>query len=217
MILTIRQMTTIILVKMTSHRINRFRFPGDQLTQMRHTIRLIGQAIEAGSRHLGIRNHAAALATMAGSKDYLAQAANIFNDVVRRWRYVKDPVSRELLTLGPDALANLVLGLDGVGVGRGRGAGDCDCVAAATGALLESIGIPTRIAVTAPPGSLSGPLFAHVFVQAQIPQIGWVTVDPVVYPANGFGFTPRHSRIAYFDHYGRILGSAGNVTGLTKG
>lgn len=128
---------------------------------------------------------------------------------------MKDPVSRELLTFSPHALATLVLNLDGRGVGRGKGAGDCDCISAAAGALFESIGFKTRIGVTAPPGMPAGPMFAHVFIQVMIPGTGWTTVDPVVHPNHGFGFTPHHSRIAFFTLSGRLISHEGNVKGLS--
>lgn len=188
---------------------------GGTYDQMRQTLRLIGKAIRRGSTYLPLRNHAAALATLAPPKNYLAQVSNLYRDMQRRWRYVKDPVSRELLTFGPHALWQLVLAGDGRGVGRGRGAGDCDCAAAAMGAMLEAIGMPVRLAVTAPPGSPPGRLFAHVFVQANIPKMGWVTVDPVVYPQHGLGYTPKHSRIAFFTLEGRKIGARGNVVGLS--
>lgn len=175
---------------------------------------MIGKAIRKGSTYLPIRNHAAALATLAPPKDYLGQAKAVFDDIVSRWRYVKDPVSRELLTFGPHELATLVLNLDGKGMGKGKGAGDCDCIAAATGALFESIGFKTRLAVTAPPGMRPGPMMAHVFIQVLIPNHGWTTVDPVVYPHHGFGFTPKHSRIAFYNLDGQLIGKAGNAVGL---
>lgn len=178
---------------------------------MIHTIRLIGAAIKRGAKYLPIRNHAAGLATLAGPKDYIGQVKQVYQDMVRRWRYVNDPFGTELLTYGPQALANLVMGLDGRGVGRGKGAGDCDCVAAATGASLRSIGRPVRIAITSPPGTPAGPGFSHVFIQAHVPRLGWVSVDPVVHPNRGFGATPRHSRIAYFNLDGRLIGFRGNV------
>lgn len=96
----------------------------------------------------------------------------------------------------------------------GKGVGDCDCISAATGALFESIGFPTRIGITAPPGSSPGPMFAHVFIQVKIPRVGWTTVDPVVYPHHGFGYTPSHSRIAFYTLSGRLIGHQGNVRGL---
>lgn len=182
---------------------------------MRRTIKLIGQAIRRGSSYLPIRNHAAALAATARPKDYLGQAKAVFGDIIDRWRYVRDPVGNELISFSPQALAKYVLNLDGIGVGRGKGAGDCDCITAAIGALFESIGFNTRIAVTAPPNTRPGPMFAHVFLQIIIPKMGWVTVDPVVYPHHGFGHTPAHSRIAYFStNTGKLLGYKGNVRGL---
>lgn len=182
---------------------------------MRETIRLIGRAIRAGSTYLPIRNHAAALASTAKPKDYLGQLRAIYNDTVRRWRYVKDPVTKELVSFQPHVLANLVLALDGVGVGRGRGAGDCDCIAGAIGAMIESIGIPVRLAITAPPNTPPGKLFAHVFPQAFVQGFGWVTVDPVVYPAHGFGYTPKHSRMAMFNLDGQLVGLRGNAVGMS--
>lgn len=191
--------------------IKRVNIPGGRRRKMLDTLRLIGRAIYNGSRYLPIRNHAAALATMARPKDYLGQVRNVFADMIKRWRYVNDPFGTELLTYGPKALASLVMGLDGRGVGRGRGAGDCDCVAAAIGASLMSIGRPIRIAVTSPPGSQPGDTFTHVFVQANVPGFGWVTVDPVLHPKRGFGATPKHARIAFFGLNGQLQGYSGNV------
>lgn len=179
--------------------------------KMLTTIKLIGQAIRSGSRYLPIRNHAAALATLAGPKDYLGQVKQIYNDAIRRWRYVNDPFGVELLSFGPKALSNFVLGLDGYGVGRGRGAGDCDCITAAIGAELMSIGRPVRIAVTAPTGARPGSNFSHVFIQAYVPKTGWVTVDPVLHPERGLGATTNFSRIAYFSLSGNLINYHGNV------
>lgn len=185
---------------------------GGNQKKMIATIKLIGKAIKEGSKYLPIRNHSAALATLARPKDYLGQVRNVFSDAVENWRYVNDPWGTELLTFGPEALARLVLGLDGRGVGRGYGAGDCDCITAAIGAELRSIGRPIRIAITAPITAPPGDNFSHVFIQANIPGIGWVTVDPVLYPQKGFGDTTPHSRIAYFDLNGNLLNYSGNVT-----
>lgn len=192
----------------------RHRVRGGPYQQMRETIRLIGTAIKNGSRYLPIRNYAAGLATTANPKDYLGQVRAIYDDIIKRWRYVKDPLDREMLTFDPHALAQLVLGLDGVGVGKGKGAGDCDCIASAAGAALRSIGFPVRIGVTASPGSPAGRMFGHVFVQTQIPGMGWITFDPVLHPKRQFGAVPAHSRIAFFNLDGRVIGQRGNVIGL---
>jgi len=179
--------------------------------KMFRTIRLIGHAIRDGSKYLPIRNHAAGLATLAGPKDYLGQVKEIYNDAVKRWRYVNDPFGTELLSYSPESLARLVLGLDNVGVGYGKGAGDCDCITAAIGAELMSIGRPIRIAVTAPISAPPGPNFSHVFIQCFVPEYGWVTVDPVLHPKKGFGDITPHSRIAYFSLSGNLINYSGNV------
>ena len=213
-------MTTILLIKMR----NIQRIPvktakvliqGGPYEQMRGTIRLIGQAIRNGQTYLPLRNLAAALASTAAPKDYLGQAEAVYNYAIRKWRYVKDPARKELLTFDPHALYQLVLAGDGVGVGLGKGAGDCDCITAALGALLESIGHRTRICTTAPPNSPPGKMFAHVFIQTLIPKRGWVTVDPVLHPHRKFGAVPPNSRIAFYNLDGQLLGSHGNAVGLS--
>ena len=195
-------------------RLYRHRVHGDNIDTMRRTLRLIGQSIKHGSSYLPLRNYAAALATTAPPKDYLGQARKIYEDITKRWRYVKDPWRKELLSFGPKAMWNLVLAGDGVGVGAGRGAGDCDCISAANGAMLQAIGLKVRIATTSPISAPPGPTFSHVFVQVFIPKLGWVTSDPVVYPQHGFGYTTPHSRIAYYDLDGRVVGMSGNVVGF---
>lgn len=195
-------------------RLGRVRVQGTPYDQMRTTIRIIGKAIKDGAQYLPIRNLAARLATNAGPKDYLGQVESIYNYATDRWRYVRDPVHKELVTTSPSALYRLVLAGDGRGVGSGRGAGDCDDITAGLGALLYSIGFPVRMATTAPPGTLAGKMFGHIFVQAKIPKKGWVTVDPVVHPYKKFGSVPKHSRIAFFDLDGRLVGKRGNAVGL---
>jgi hypothetical protein len=192
----------------------RHRIPGGPYQQQRETIRLIGRAIKKAAEYLPLRNHAAALAATAPPKDYLRQVKAIYDDAIKRWRYVKDPVHRELLAYDPHAIWQLVLAGDGVGVGRGMGAGDCDDITAAIGAELVSIGMPVRIGVSAPPGMPAGRMFGHVFAQTKIPGLGWLTVDPVLHPHKQFGAQPSASRMGFFDLEGRVVGRRGNVIGL---
>lgn len=193
----------------------RIPISGGHPEQMRETLRRIGQAIRNASVYPPIRNYAAALATKAPPKDFLAQLKEIYTDFIKRWRYVKDPASREMLTFSPEAIWRLTIGGDGIGVGLGRGAGDCDCVTAALGAMLEAIGFKTRIATTADRKARPGRLFGHVFIQAAVPNMGWVTVDPVLHPKRPFGSTTPHARMAWWDLDGNLLGYEGNYTGLS--
>lgn len=197
-------------------RIDTIKVNGNDLDQMRETIRLIGQSIKDGSKYLPIRNHAAALATRAAPKDYIGQLNQVYDSFIKNWRYIKDPFGHELVTTSPNALYNLVIGggPKNPGLGYGKGGGDCDDATAALGAQLRAIGFPVRIAVTSNPGSPPGPYFHHVFAQASVPGVGWITVDPVPYPVHGLGYTPAHSRIAFYDLDGNLLGYRGNVRGL---
>lgn len=186
------------------------RIPGGYEAQMRETLRQIGSAIRNASVYPPIRNHAAAVASMAPPKDFLGQLRNVYKDFIGRWRYVKDPTSRELVTASPEAIWRLTMAGDGVGVGYGKGAGDCDCATVALGSLLESIGFRTRLGTTAGVKAPPGRLFSHVFIQAHVPKIGWITLDPVLHPKRQFGETAYHTRIAWWDLDGNPLGYKGN-------
>lgn len=192
----------------------RLRIPGGNTDQMRETIRLIGRAIRAGSRYLPTRNLAAAWATEAGPKDYLGQANCIYKNFLSRWRYVKDPLTRELVTASPEASFRLVMAGDGVGVGRGRGAGDCDCATVALGSLYEAVGFPVRIATIAKPTAPPGPLMDHVYPEVDVPRIGWIPADPVIHPRGGFGDSPPASRKVVYSLEGDIIEYSGNLGSL---
>lgn len=185
--------------------------------QMRETLRRIGSAIREASVYPPIRNHAAAIATLAGPKDFLGQLKAVYKDFIGRWRYVKDPVSKELVTASPQAIWRLTMAGDGVGVGLGKGAGDCDCATTALGAMLESIGFRTRLGTTSPPNAAPGHLFGHVFIQAHVPRFGWITVDPVLHPKKPPLSVADHSRIAFWDLDGNLLEASGNYTGVSLG
>lgn len=167
------------------------------------TIKMIGQAIKAGSKYPPIIHHARALATTAPPKNYYLQLKAIYNDVIKNWRYVKDPYQVETLATDPGALFNLVLGNNG-GAGKGKGAGDCDDITAALGALLRAIGFPIRIVTSSPPGRPGQ--YSHVFIQARLPIRGWITVDPVLHPSKPMGAIAPHSSLGYWDLEGNKTG-----------
>jgi len=115
--------------------VKRLHAPNAKVAQ-RTTVRLVAKAIRDGSSYIPIRNHAAAVATRARPKDYLGQVKAIYDDFIKRWRYVKDTFGVETLAAAPRALWHLVIAGDGRGVGEGLGAGDCDDAAAAVGPNL---------------------------------------------------------------------------------
>lgn len=195
--------------------VQKIRTRGGIVGRQRASLREIGKAIRRASIYPPIRNLAAKVAARARPKDFMGQLQHIYNDFLGRWRYVRDPVSRELITASPRAIYRLVLAGDGVGMGEGIGAGDCDCATVALGAMLEATGFPVRVATTANRTVIAGPLFGHVFIQAHVPRKGWVTLDPVLHPKKRFGDITNYSRIAYWDLDGRLLKSRGNVRGLT--
>jgi hypothetical protein len=194
--------------------VQRVRTTGGNIGKMRATIQQIGRAIRQASIYPPIRNHAAMVAARAAPKNFMGQLEALYDDFIKRWRYVRDPVSRELVTSGPEAVWRLVIAGDGVGMGEGLGAGDCDCATVAMGAMLEATGFPVRIATTADRFAGPGPLFGHVFIQAHVPQRGWVTLDPVLHPKKKFGAITNYSRIAIWDLDGRLHRARGNVRGL---
>jgi hypothetical protein len=196
--------------------VQRVSIPGGNEEQMIETIRRMGQAIRRASVYPPIRNHAAAVATTAPPKNFLGQLQAIYRDFIKRWRYVKDPTSRELLTASPEAIWRLTMAGDGVGVGYGKGAGDCDCATIALGAQLEAIGFQTRLGTTVK-SAIPGRLFGHVFIQARVPKFGWVTLDPVLHPKKGFGALAKHNRIGWWDLDGRFLGFKGNYKPRGRG
>lgn len=194
--------------------VQRVKTRGGNIGKMRATIREIGRAIRRSSIYPPIRNHAAMVAARAAPKDFMGQLEALYDDFIHRWRYVRDPVSRELVTSGPEAVWRLVIAGDGVGMGEGLGAGDCDCATVAMGAMLEATGFPVRIVTTADYMANPGPLFGHVFIQAHVPHRGWLTLDPVLHPKKKFGAITNYSRIGIWDLDGRLQRTSGNVRGL---
>lgn len=172
---------------------------------LKKTIQLIGEGIKNGSTYFPLRNYAAGLATTAAPKDYLGQVAAIYNDFVKRWRYVNDPHGVEAVVTSGDAILSQVLGAD-ARPGQ-RGYGDCDDAAVAMGSLLMAIGRPVQIVTTAPPNYPG--LFGHVFVRAFVPRRGWITVDPVLYPKQPLGACAKNKRLAIWDLNGNLLAAKG--------
>lgn len=175
---------------------------------LRKTIQLIGRSIVEGSAYLPLRSHAATLATLASPKDYFGQLKSVYSDFLNRWRYVRDPVHFECLPTDGPTIWGQTWGAD---VKGGKGWGDCDCASIALGAALCSIGFQVRI-VTIAGLTSPGPL-SHVYLDAYVPSMGWIAVDPVGHPGHGLGWAAPCKRRAVWDLDGNLLQAAGDWVG----
>lgn len=181
---------------------------------LKKTVELIGSAIKDGANYLPIRSHAAGLASRAGPKDYLGQVAAIFNDFVKRWRYVHDPIARETITTTGPAIYSQTLGASAKPGERGYG--DCDDATTAIGSMLAAIGLPVRIKTIAGPKAKQNQIFTHVYPEVRIPKTGWVSVDAVGHPRHGLGWTPPAKREATWTTSGRLVSARGEFPRALK-
>lgn len=107
------------------------------------------------------------------AKDYLGEIQALFEWVQRNIRYTKDPFRLEVLHS-----ARRILELR---------AGDCDDMTILLGALLESIGHPTRLVIVGPT-PLRPDLFSHIYLEAYH-KGRWIPLDATMpFP---MGWAPR--------------------------
>ncbi len=177
--------------------------------QLKFTLKKIGEGANALTRYLPAIKQAQRLASRARPKDYLGQVHQIYNDFIKKWRYVFDPDRVEMVHVSGPSLWGEVYGANRNRKAGEHGSGDCDDAAALIAGMLGAIGLKTRIATTSPPGSPQ--IFSHVFAQTYIPKRGWITVDPVGYPKHGFGWIQPHQRIAYWNLDGKLIGAQGSL------
>lgn len=176
--------------------------PSSPREQLDTTIRLIGQGIKQASADPLVRMHAAEVAARAGGwKNYTAQLRALYDDLLSRWTYVRDPIGQEALQLGRAAW-NLTMGA----ATRGKGYGDCDDATIALGAMARAIGLEPRIVIMAAPGGRGA---SHVYPEIHIPGRGWIPADPVARPRIPFGMAAPAQWRRRFDLDGRPIGGRG--------
>jgi len=166
-------------------RLTEFVIPSKTVGEQLHkTVRLIGQGIQAGSNYLPIRLHAANVATRAKWKDYRGQLRALYDDVLSRTRYVKDPAHREMVAVSGPAIYGVLMGR--LNTLTGKGPLDCDDYTVLLGALGRTIGFPPRIVTQTMRGhSRPSHVYPEFFIQGQ----GWIPADPVAWPRRPFGET----------------------------
>jgi transglutaminase-like putative cysteine protease len=129
------------------------------------TVGWMRKLIHQGSKSPEIREMAANLA-MRHSTDQ-GKIGSIFEFVRSKMKYVRDPLHQEMLA-GTDYHMG-VMGREGYA------RGDCDDHTIMLGAMLESVGYPTRITTARmKPGPGS---FDHVYLEVN-DRTGWVPLDP---------------------------------------
>lgn len=165
--------------------------PINRANQLEKTVRLIGQGIRNGAEYQPLRLHAARLATTAGRKDYFGQLAALYDDFMKRWRYVRDPLGVETVATSGPAVWGITAGAYNQG---GKGWGDCDDATTYLGAAARAIGLPVRIVTMSKPGSKR---MSHVYPEIEIPGRGWIPADPVAHPLPMGGAPPAGVRVRW--------------------
>ena len=178
------------------------------------TLRAMGQAAREASRTWTIREWAAKAAARAQPRDYVGQLRELYDAVLKQWRYVQEP--GEWVTGDGEALIKYTLGAKYncrdwrkcvvKGDKWSPGWGDCDDVSALVAAGAMAIGMHPAFRVVFPPGSAGG----HVSTVVQTPKGDVVSVDPVGHPTHKFGwaYSPPGGHVQIFDLEGRPKGAA---------
>lgn len=161
------------------------------------TLRRMGETAKATADTFTVREWMARIATKAPPKDYREQLRLVFDEIVKRWRYVME--TGEWIHGTPRSLLAHVLGArynrgpscpspERCDVEntpwRAKGWGDCDDVATLAAACALGLGLQPFWRVS------RGPSGAHVAVTVRLPSGQTVEVDPVVWPERGFDWAP---------------------------
>ena len=176
--------------------------PADRL---RKTVELIGQGIRSASVYPPLRLHAANVATRAkGHKNYLGQVKAIYDDFLKRWKYVRDIEGLETVATTGPAIWGLVAGAFNKNP-KQKGHGDCDDATAYLGAAYKAIGLPVRIVTMSRAGEPAHQQ-SHVYPEVNIPGKGWIPTDPVAHP-KPLGSAPPASARIIWSLFGHMLGT----------
>ena len=141
----------------------------------RKTIQHVQALIRQGVKDFYVRQKAIDILFDRGvrAKDYLGEIKALFEWVQRNVRYTKDPFRLEVLHS-----AKRILELR---------AGDCDDMTILLGAMLESVGHPTRLVIVGPT-PLRPDLFSHIYLEVYH-RGRWIPLDATMpFP---MGWAPR--------------------------
>jgi hypothetical protein len=156
-------------------------------------LRTMAHTAQQASREWTMQQWAGRLAARAGHRDYVGQLRELYNGILERWRYVKEPGER--VPGSSRAVLGHVLGAaynatdpTRVDVERtpwpNKGWGDCDDVSTLVAAGVLALGMTPYFRVI--PG--------HVSVIAETPRGERVSLDPVGHPEHPFGWAAPSDR-----------------------
>lgn len=138
------------------------------------TIEVMRHAALDSQRNLSVRQVAESVCASLDSKDYSSEYLALYNLVLQRCRYMRDPRTVELVK-APYLVAEEMLR-------GGRPSLDCDDMAALLAALVLAVGGSVRFVTVAFHNAFfkGQRQYSHVFAQALEPRTGtWIVLDPV--------------------------------------
>jgi hypothetical protein len=130
--------------------------------------------------NLAVRQLAEASCAGLDSKDYTSEYLALYNMVLQRCRYMRDPRTVELVR-APYLVSQEILQ-------GGRPNLDCDDMSALLGALVLAVGGAVRFVTVAFRNAFykGERQYSHVFAQALEPRSGlWIVLDPVAADKTG--------------------------------
>lgn len=138
------------------------------------TIQVMRRAALDSQNKLVVRRLAETVCRDLDSKDYSSEYLALYNFVLQRTRYMRDPRTVELVR-APYVVADEIFA-------GGRPSLDCDDMSAMLGALVLSVGGTVRFVTVAFRNAFynGARQYSHVFTQALEPRSGlWIVLDPV--------------------------------------
>lgn len=153
----------------------------DGIAGIVETLKLMSRFVKEGKKQFPVRETALRLIRGCAQKDYGCEMRALHAFVRDQIRYVQDVRDVETVASAEKTLQYM--------------AGDCDDKVVALGALLESIGHPTRfVAIGFEPG-----IFEHVYLETKIGE-SWIPLETTEPVEAGWEVEPRLVRARYVWH-----------------
>jgi hypothetical protein len=158
---------------------------GDKVLQFEYrgapqTVQVMRRAALDSQSNLAVRQLAEATCAKLDSKDYTSEYLALYNMLLQKCRYMRDPRTVELVRAQYLVAQEILEG--------GRPNLDCDDMSAMLGALVLAVGGNVRFVTVAFKNAFfnGSRQYSHVFAQALEPRTGlWIVLDPVAAEKTG--------------------------------